>query len=278
MPSQTSRHQPFSHLTKSELTTRKSVLRSMKRPLSGLFTPELLTTHLPWQDRAVLLGPYHPSVTPTQWYVRRPRTSRRASPERKDYPESILRCSVPIPIKNIRRLLAALHSKIERILISPLQQGLWKQGFNHVPTSYKQADGFWYYSINLFDPMLELKLGKGLSAAHDAQLAPWLSARQYAKYWIQLLRETSYRNGGWWPAPYLFEVRVFADTGRLRLGLWFVPHYMSYQRQVIYWPHTPMELHKLIPFEQTMKDREAISAKQKKANQLMAFIRGEKAY
>ena len=260
------------------MTTNPVVASPARTIGERLFPAEHLTTHLPWQDRAVLLGPYHPSVTPTQWYVRRPRTSRRASPEPKDYPESIFRCSVPIPIKNIRRLLAALHTKIERILISPLQQGLWKQGFNHVPTSYKQVDGFWYYSINLFDPMLELKLGKGLSAAHDAQLAPWLSARQYARHWIQLLREKSYRNGGWWPAPFLFEVRVFVDTGRLRLGLWFVPHYMSYQRQVVYWPQTPLEHHKLIPYKQTMKDREAISAKQKRANQLTKFIRGEKSY
>jgi hypothetical protein len=208
------------------------------------FPAEHLTTHLPWQDRAVLVGPFYPSVVSTQWYFRQQRHRRRSSKERKDYPESIYRCSVPVPVKQVRGLLALLYDQIEQILIAPTQDGAWSAGF---PTRYESFDkdrfGH-YYSVNLFDPMLEKKLGLGTSPEHDTKVRPWLTVRNFARLRIQLLREQGYRNGGWWPAPYYFEVRVYNhdrqfkyENRRLfRVKLWFAPHFMAGERQAVEWP------------------------------------------
>jgi hypothetical protein len=206
--------------------------------MAPFFSPQHITTHLPWQDRAVLLGPFHPNVVPTPWYCRHPRHRRRSSTARKGYPESIFRCSVPVPIKRVRGLLALLYSKIELILMAPTGNGGWCAGlpmFDEAKHPYD--DKGLYYKVNLFDPLLEKKLGVGLSLEHDETVRPWLAVRNFARLRIQMLREQGYRNGGWWPAPHTFEIWVCKQNklSLFQLAMRFEPNFMVNQRETVSW-------------------------------------------
>jgi hypothetical protein len=219
-------------------------LPQSQRSGTKLFPEQHLTTQLPWQDCAVLLGPFHPSVVSTPWYCRHTRHRRRSSLERKDYPESIYCCSVPLPIKRLRGLLALLYEKIEPILITPSNKSAWHNGFPmaFAGKQHKDSEGF-YYSVNLFDPLLGQPIGTGTNPVYDANVQSWLSVRDFAQSRIQSLRECGFRNGGWWPAPYCFEVRVYQQgdnitngSGRLFcVAFSFAPHFMAYHRQTVSW-------------------------------------------